>query len=168
MWNEKQCLITVFIICSGRQLILYYDTHRLFFVSNHLTILLQAIAKVLHFCSFSSFPMEITSSEYWLWYSRIFSIIIPREKRSVDPEGHLFKLLYSIWSGIWIPDQVRDDKWNTFQQSQNYSDLQLKILLKIIDWSVNQKNTDNICIILIWWLLSAAWLSTRSLTLYCR
>jgi len=24
-----------------------------------------------------------------------------------------------------------------------------KILLKIIDWSVNQKNTDNICIILI-------------------
>jgi len=27
--------------------------------------------------------------------------------------------------------------------------MQLKILLKIIDWSVNQKNTDNICIILI-------------------
>ena len=77
MWNEKQCLITVFIICSGRQLILYYDTHRLFFVSNHLTILLQAIAKVLHFCSFSSFPMEITSSEYWLWYSRLFSVVIP-------------------------------------------------------------------------------------------
>ncbi len=75
-----------------------------------------------------------------------------REKRSVDPEWHLLKLLYSIWSGIWIPDQVRDDKWNTFQQSQNYSDLQLKILLKIIDWNVNQKNTDNICIILIWWL----------------
>ena len=82
-----------------------------------------------------------------------------REKRSAREEkwktrnqGHLLKLLYSIWSGIWIPDQVRDDKWNTFQQSQNYSDLQLKILLKIIDWSVNQYNTDNISIILIWWL----------------
>ena len=81
MWNEKQCLITVFFICYGRQLILYYDTHRLFFVYNHLTILLQTIAKVLHFCSFSSFPMEITSSEYWLLYSRIFSIIIPWEEK---------------------------------------------------------------------------------------
>ena len=81
MWNEKQCLITVFIICSGRQLILYYDTHRLFFVFNHPIILLRAIAKVLHFCCFSSFPMGITSSEYWLWYSRIFSIIIPWEEK---------------------------------------------------------------------------------------
>ena len=86
MWNEKQCLITVFIKCSGRQLTLYYETHRLFFVSNHLTILLQAIAKVLHFCSFSSFPMEITSIVYNLswnldprsgpgWQMKYFSAI---------------------------------------------------------------------------------------------
>ena len=79
IWFRK--IITVFIIYSGRLLILYYDTHRLFFVSNHLTILLQAIAKVLHFCCFSSIHMEITSSEYWLWYSRIFSIIIPGEEK---------------------------------------------------------------------------------------
>ena len=106
MWNEKQCLITVFIICSGRQLILYYDTHRLFFVSNHLTILLKAIAKVLHFCSFSSFPMEITSSEYWLWYSRIFSIIIPgEEKRRSGIKG--ICLNYCIQFDLESGSQIR-------------------------------------------------------------
>ena len=116
MWNEKQCLIIVFIICSGRQLILYFDTHRLFFVSNHLTILLKAIAKVLHFCSFSSFPREITSWGNWLWYSRIFSIIIPvglQRRLGINSICLNFWIQFDLKSGSQIRSRMTKKKFYT-------------------------------------------------------
>ena len=111
IWIKQQALIAVFNICSGRQLILCYSTHHLFSVFNHPIISLQTNAKVLHFCSFSSFHMEIKSSEYWLWFSRIFSTIIPgEEKRRPGIKG--ICLIYCLQFDLESGSQIRSGMTN--------------------------------------------------------
>ena len=111
IWIKQEALIAVFIICSGRQLILYYDTHRLFFVSNHLTISLQAIAKVLHLWSLVPFPLRSHHQNIGCDTLEYYPLSF-REKRSGSPAIKGICLNYWIQFDLESGSQIRSGMTN--------------------------------------------------------